>query len=97
MSVFDNRPDPDDQEKGSMEHLSQVQADYADELMRKAHVVGVGVGLKRINGEYTDILCLVVMVDEKLPLSQLAEEDVVPAEIDGELTDVQETGTFSAQ
>lgn len=79
-----------------MQEISEVQARHIDELMAYPHVVGVGIGMREKNGEFTDEMCLVVMVDEKVPVAQLAEEDVLPEEIDGVTVDVQETGSFSA-
>lgn len=79
-----------------MQEISEVQAQHIDELMAYPHVVGVGIGMRQKAGEYTDEMCLVVMVDEKLPVAQLAEEDVLPDEIDGVTLDVQETGSFTA-
>jgi hypothetical protein len=37
------------------------------------------------------------MVEQKVPLDQLAPEDRIPSELDGVPVDVQETGTFEAQ
>ncbi len=84
------------QDDKRMEEISQVQAKYIDELMAYPHVVGVGIGLRQQAGDYTDELCLVVMVDKKLPLAQLAPESVIPTELDSIGLDVQETGSFTA-
>jgi hypothetical protein len=80
-----------------MARITAVQTRYADELMRKKHVVGVAVGLAQRDGEYTQEVALVVMVEQKVPLDQLAPEDRIPSELDGVPVDVQETGTFEAQ
>lgn len=77
------------------ERITQVQVKYVDELMQKAHVVGVGVGLAKVDDEYTDEMALVVLVDEKVPLEELDEEDQIPTELDGVRVDVQETGEIS--
>lgn len=74
-----------------------VQARYADELMSKAHVQGVGVGLAKKDGQYTNEVAIVVMVDQKVPASQLDPDDVIPKELDGVRVDVQEMGFFTAQ
>ena len=79
-----------------MAEISSVQTKYQEELMAYPHVVGVGIGMRQIDGEYTDELSLVVMVDEKIPIAQLAEENILPDELDGIDVDVQETGEFSA-
>jgi hypothetical protein len=82
---------PDQQAK-----ITEVQARYADALMQKAHVVGVAIGLRKKDDVYTDEFCLVVMVDQKVPLDELAPEDQIPAEIEGVPVDVQAMGSFSA-
>jgi len=79
-----------------MKEITQVQAKYVDELMQFPHVVGVGIGMRQQDGDYTDEMCLVVMVDEKLPVAQLEIDDILPTELDGVGIDVQETGDFSA-
>jgi len=79
-----------------MAEITAVQAKYADDLMAYPNVVGVGVGYRQHNGETTDELCLVVMVDEKVPISALASDDILPTTLDDVPVDVQETGSFSA-
>ena len=78
------------------ERLSEVQAQYVDELMAQANVVGVGIGLAKDNDEFTDELAIVVMVEKKLPIEELAEEDIIPSELEGFRVDVQETGPIQA-
>ncbi len=75
---------------------TEVEARYADMLLSKPNVVGVGVGFAHKNGQPTREVALVVMVEQKLPLAQLAPEDVIPSELDGVRVDVQATGSFSA-
>ena len=79
-----------------VQRASEVQARYADDLMRKPHVVGVAVGYASQGGKATPEIGLVVMVDEKLPPDQLDPQDMIPTELDGVRVDVQETGVFSA-
>jgi len=74
-----------------------VKAKYEAELLSMAHVLGVGVGLGRKDGEYTDEICIVVMVDRKRPLSEIAPQDRIPEELDGVCVDVQEVGQVEAQ
>ena len=79
-----------------MQRITEVQAKYADELMAKANVVGVAVGLVKEDGEYTQEPALVVMVSEKLPVAQLDPKDIIPRILDDVRVDVQEMGVFSA-
>lgn len=82
-------------DKQRMQEITEVQAKYVDELMQYPHVVGVGIGMRQQDGEYTNELSLIVMVDEKLPIAQLTPESILPTELDGVKVDVQETGSFS--
>lgn len=58
--------------------------------------VGVGFGYKKVGNQYTDEKVIVFSVVKKLPLSELAQEDILPStvEINGIVynTDVNETG-----
>jgi hypothetical protein len=74
-----------------------VKAKYTDMLMSKPHVQGVGVGLAKKGGQFTDEVAIVVMVDQKVPDSELAPEDRIPKELDGIPVGVQEMGFFHAQ
>lgn len=73
-----------------------VKREYTGQLMTKANVVGVGVGFCQRHGQRTAQVGLVVMVNKKLPATQLAPEDVIPHEIDGVPVDVQEVGEIRA-
>jgi hypothetical protein len=74
----------------------EVRRAHEVELMRRANVVGVGVGLRHRRGKATEEVALVVLVRRKLPRDMLAPEDVVPAEIEGVPVDVQEVGEIAA-
>jgi len=86
----------DEERETQMARASEVQAKVAEDLMNLPHVVGVGIGIAQKDGAYTGEICVVVMVDEKLPTAQLAEEALIPTEIDGIRIDVQQTGSFGA-
>jgi hypothetical protein len=73
-----------------------VKVKYEKELMRKRNVVGVGVGFQERAGQTTNNVCVVVSVREKVPLDQLAPQDVIPTELDGVPVDVKATGAFRA-
>jgi len=61
------------------------------ELMSKQNVTGVGIGER--NGEPV----IKVFVTRKLPKSELRASDIVPNNIAGYPTDVEEIGVVSAQ
>ncbi len=65
---------------------------YTDMLIRKKHVVGVGIGIEHKDGVPTGEVCLVVMVDQKVPPDMVAEQDIIPAQLEGVRLDVQEIG-----
>lgn len=78
------------------ERARQVKKSHEAELMAKANVVGVGVGLCKTHGRKTGHVGLVVMVSQKLPSELLSPEDILPREIDGVPVDVQEVGLLRA-
>lgn len=69
---------------------------YREQLLSKANVVGVGVGLQQTKGCYTGDVALIVLVTHKLPSDELGESDLLPQEIEGFPVDVQETGHLNA-
>lgn len=73
-----------------------VQARYSEDLIRRAHVQGTAVGLAKVGGKLTDIVSVVVLVDEKVPESELAPEDICPKQLEGVRVDVQEVGVLRA-
>ena len=72
--------------------IKAVKDAHVDELMSKANVVGVGIGLRSCCGQLTDQPAIVVSVTHKVSRSNLAEEDVVPSELEGVPVDVQAIG-----
>ncbi len=78
------------------EKAQAVKRAHQDDLMAKAHVVGVGIGLRQRGESHTDEVALVVMVTHKVAVEDLAPEDIVPTEIDGVPVEVQEVGEIKA-
>lgn len=64
--------------------------------MRRANVVGVGVGLRTRGGTREPEVAIVVMVRQKVPRTMLAEADVLPVRIEGVPVDVVEVGEITA-
>ncbi len=77
-------------------HLRAVKAAHEAELMEKANVVGVGIGLRKRKGETTEEPAIIVSVTEKKPSSQLDPDDVIPHDLEGVPVDVQATGEIRA-
>ena len=82
-------------DKGIQQAIA-VKARHEANLMKKAYVVGVGVGFRERDGQLTDEIALVVNVTRKLPAAQLSLQDIIPAEIEGIPVDVRETGEIRA-
>lgn len=76
--------------------LRRVKRTHEGELMRKANVVGVGIGFRRRRGKPTEEPAIIVSVTHKVPRSELNTEDVVPRELDGVPVDVEAVGTLHA-
>jgi hypothetical protein len=83
--------------QADLQRVLVIKERYETELMGKANVQGVGVGLHMREGRPTGGLSLVVMVTHKVPRAQLAPEDLIPSEIEGVTVDVQEVGELEAQ
>ncbi len=75
---------------------SAAQAAHESALFGLANVVAVGASFKQKGGKPTSTRSLTVFVEKKLPKSDLAREDIVPAELDGIPTDVVEVGKIEA-
>lgn len=74
---------------------SRKQLDAAMEKVRtrfgkRPNVTGIDVGYRYVQGARTPELCVRVHVQQKLPLSSIAESEVFPNEIDGIPLDVIE-------
>ncbi len=76
------------------EQVKAVQAEHADSLMKLPNVIGVGIGYCRRKDSPIEEPGLVVIVDHKVPVAQLAEADIIPREIDGVQVEVRELGGF---
>ena len=74
----------------------EVKRRHQQELLRKANVVAVGVGYCTRGGVLTKEVCIVVSVKNKVPVSELKPQDVIPAEIENVPVDVVETGVIRA-
>lgn len=72
-----------------------------DKIESLPHVVGTGVGKKRVGGQKTDETSLVVFVNRKVPDTDLAEPERIPRTIDLDdettSTDVQQVGDITTQ
>ncbi|VUT25713.1 MAG: hypothetical protein MASP_01125 [Candidatus Methanolliviera sp. GoM_asphalt] len=76
--------------------IKRVKDRYKGDLLSYRGVVGIGIGYKVINGRETDQLSIVISVERKLPLNELRENEILPREIGGVSTDIQEVGKIKA-
>ncbi len=90
-----NREGPLSQEQ--LVRLRRIKARHEAELMQKANVVGVGIGLRKEAGRLTDEPAIIVSVTHKVPLAALSPEDLVPQELEGIPVDVDVVGHVHAQ
>ena len=80
----------------NVERARRVKQQYVNTLLAKKNVVACGIGYKETEGVITGEPCIVVSVEKKVPLAQLAEADIVPQAVDDVKTDVLETGLITA-
>jgi len=79
-----------------MPEILEVKEKHEDELLELENCVSVGVGKKEIGGMETDEDAIIVGVEEKVPEEELDDDQIVPPEIEGFRSDVQEFGPITA-
>jgi len=72
--------------------ISKILKQSETTLLKKPHVVGVGIGEKIKDGKRTGRTCLKVYVEKKVAKDKLSKNDLVPPEIAEVETDVVEVG-----
>ena len=80
--------------ESALKRARQILRAHSDRLLAKPNVVGVGVGYRESSPSE---LVLVGMVKQKLPESALAEDEIVPSDIDGLPVEVRMVGEVNAQ
>lgn len=83
-------------DEGQLARVQAVKAAYEQDLLRKANVVGVGIGYRQRGGRAVNELAIIVSVTHKVPRDQLAPEDIIPSELEGVPVDVQAVGELRA-
>ncbi len=71
--------------------IEPVKRKHEEHLMRLPNVTGVGIG------EKAGKAVIKVFVTQKVPLSALQPEEVIPRMLEGYETDVEEIGVVMAQ
>ncbi len=75
-----------------MRRLRRVKMAHEKDLMKKANVIGVGIGFREQAGERTGEPAIVVSVSRKVPRPTLSREDRIPQQLEGIPVDVQVVG-----
>src|SRR3989338_8617161 len=75
-----------------MEKMSGVLQENETRLLKRANVVGVGIGEKITDGKRTGRPCLKVYVEKKVAEEKLSKQDLVPPLVSEVETDVVEVG-----
>ncbi|GAB4263574.1 MAG: hypothetical protein Kow0080_02040 [Candidatus Promineifilaceae bacterium] len=79
-----------------MQTIQTIKQKYQQMLLKKANVVGVGIGYRQRGGSRIRDVVLVVMVTQKVPAHTLSPDDLIPRELDGVPVDVQAVGEIRA-
>jgi hypothetical protein len=79
-----------------VDEVTAAKDQYKRELMGKPNVVGVGIGFKIVDGQQTDIPCVIVFVKQKVAAESLSADQLVPEQVSDVPTDVVESGEFFA-
>ncbi len=88
MSECDDYGPDDATREAEIKRTEGARAVHLQRLREYPNVVGTGVGLREVGGEVTEQIALRVYVSRKLPVEDLAPEDMLPREIDGIPIDV---------
>ncbi len=89
-------PEETDATMVALQHVQTIKARYERELLTKANVVGVGIGLSSTVTR-AESLSLIVNVTHKVPLTALEPEDRIPRELEGVPVKVEAIGQPKAQ
>lgn len=84
-------------EPDSLAHIRAVKKRYEADLLKKANVVGVGVGLRMRRGKPAGGPSIIVNVTRKVPLEQLHPDDRIPKMLEGVRVWVEAVGEIRAQ
>lgn len=79
-----------------MSTIHEVKRQREAELLDLPNVVGVGIGPELSAGEPTERMAIKVYVRKKVPERELPAEAVIPPELDGYPTDVEEQAPLRA-
>ena len=70
--------------------VASVKRRHENRLLRLANVIGVGIGNKVQGGKQLDELSIKVYVSKKQARDQLPPDQIIPEQLEGFKTDVEE-------
>jgi len=73
-----------------LQQLQRIIEKRQSELEKLENVVGIGIGEKQRAGQSPGRLCIRVYVSQRVPEDDLPQDQIIPKEIDGYETDVEE-------
>ena len=76
----------------NLERINDVKVRYEGELLKKANVVAVGIGIPIRNGQPAGEVGIIVSVTHKVAAMELAMQDLIPRELEGVRVWVEEVG-----
>jgi hypothetical protein len=76
----------------NLKRINDIKIKYEGELLKKANVVAVGIGMPIRNGQIAGELGIMVSVTHKVEATKLAAQDLVPRELDKVRVWVMEIG-----
>ena len=79
-----------------LSEIKDVKNRHRDYLMSLPNVVSLGVGPKMVERVSTETTAIKVYVSRKVPLSDLAQNERIPEQIEGFQTDVEVMGRLKA-
>ncbi len=74
----------------------EVKEKHEDKLFSLPNVIAVGIGYKKRGGKETKDLCIKAYVEKKVPMKNLAKDEVISPKIDGINTDIEAVGEIKA-
>lgn len=80
----------------ALSKVRQAKSANVAQIMAKPNVVGVGTGYRQRKGKLTDELCVLALVERKVPRVALKGHEMVPSEVDSVPTDVIQVGRLTA-
>ncbi len=89
MAETDEEPN---QAANNLERILDVKVRYEGELLKKANVVAVGIGIPIRNGRPAGEVGIIVSVTHKVAAVELAVQDLIPRELEEVRVWVEEVG-----